>query len=350
MPSDRIGKRALNGNPQMALLHNQNTVLPMPESILCPRCRRLLQAPAGYEGRELRCSECQKVFVAATGTEITAAAPRSAPPASAPPASAIEPCPPPHSPPAPPPLPRYADESDDELAERLAVRRLFKPGGGLALSARLLLGLNLFLYLVLLVSNSFQYSLALRLIAGENIAFAELDSNDRRQQALAILHYVVHLTAGIVFLIWFYRVHANLKHLGARDLAYSSGWAVGYWFVPILNLFRPVQVAQEIWRNSDPDAVLSDGAIEPTFANSPLIGFWWAMWLISGLLEQIASGMSRSVNSPESLRSMTVGSMIADVARMIACVLVLAVVSAIDARQTARAEALSGYGGVRHEE
>ncbi|MBM3996772.1 MAG: DUF4328 domain-containing protein [Planctomycetes bacterium] len=31
-------------------------------------------------------------------------------------------------------------------------------------------------------------------------------------------------------------------------LTYTSGWAVRCWFVPILNFYRPVQIAQEIWR------------------------------------------------------------------------------------------------------
>jgi hypothetical protein len=37
-------------------------------------------------------------------------------------------------------------------------------------------------------------------------------------------------------------------------LKYSPGWAVGSFFVPILNIFRPYQIAQEIWKASDPEA------------------------------------------------------------------------------------------------
>ena len=33
----------------------------------------------------------------------------------------------------------------------------------------------------------------------------------------------------------------------------GAGWAIGPWFVPILNLFRPWQIAVETWEGSDPD-------------------------------------------------------------------------------------------------
>ena len=39
-----------------------------------------------------------------------------------------------------------------------------------------------------------------------------------------------------------------------RHLRYGTGWAIGAWFIPIFNLFRPKQIANDIDRASAPDA------------------------------------------------------------------------------------------------
>ena len=77
------------------------------------------------------------------------------------------------------------------------------------------------------------------------------------------------IAAGVAFLMWTYRASQNLVAMGVQ-LRYSSGWAVGCWFIPIISLFRPYQAMKEIWKRShpnryDPDALLVD--------------VWWALWL-----------------------------------------------------------------------
>ena len=48
-----------------------------------------------------------------------------------------------------------------------------------------------------------------------------------------------------IFIWWFQRTYGNLSVLGASDLRYTHGWSMGAWFVPFLNLVRPVQIANE---------------------------------------------------------------------------------------------------------
>jgi hypothetical protein len=222
--------------------------------------------------------------------------------------------------------------------------RRFVPSAGLGLAVKIFLSLSILLEAVMLASDYQQYQLALRMIAGANVADAELESNDARQMALGLIHFLLFIAGAIIFVIWFYRVHANLEPLGARHLIYTSGWAAGSWFVPILNLFRPVQIAQEIWRNSDPEAIGPGDRYRDTSGNSTLIGFWWAMWIFTNILSNISVRMAWAVNSPESLRSATVMSMVDAAVTIPAALLAIAVVSAIDSRQMARAEALHLQG------
>ena len=57
---------------------------------------------------------------------------------------------------------------------------------------------------------------------------------------------VLLIATGVAFLVWFSRAYRNLD---AFDLPrrYGTGWAIGGWFVPFLNLARPKQVADDIW-------------------------------------------------------------------------------------------------------
>ena len=74
----------------------------------------------------------------------------------------------------------------------------------------------------------------------------------------------------IAFLNWFYRAYrATAEAEGTR---YAPGQAVWTFFVPILNLFRPYQIATDIWRRSAPP-----GPIE-THGHSFVILLWWVSW------------------------------------------------------------------------
>jgi hypothetical protein len=296
----------------------------------------VLEVPDAFSGREVRCPECQATFVAGPSTDFTAK------PGSPAGSAAIQ-----AGSPAAWRSTRPGDAEDDELDYRAIGARPFRPAGGLTIAAKVLLALNLLMSVVLLGSEFLQYRLATRLVQGEEVPFVELDSNDARQMILGLLHFAIYLATIVVFLMWFYRVHSNLEPLGARGLSYSSGYAVGCWFIPFLNLVRPAQVAQEIWRNSDPNAV-SDG-ISREGPSSALIGLWWIVWIISNIIANISVRMAWSVNSPETLLTATAAGMIAEVASIIAALLALSVVFAIDARQSARASALQAALGFPHD-
>jgi hypothetical protein len=50
---------------------------------------------------------------------------------------------------------------------------------------------------------------------------------------------ISHLCAGIVLLVWFYRIHANAHAMSTHKMDNTPGWAVGFWFIPIANFVMP---------------------------------------------------------------------------------------------------------------
>ena len=81
-------------------------------------------------------------------------------------------------------------------------------------------------------------------------------------------------------LIWAYGASRNLEVLGALGQRFSPGWVVGWWFIPIFNLFRPYQVVAEIWRGSDPEMV-GEPVNWKRGPTSALLGWWWVLFLMS---------------------------------------------------------------------
>ena len=70
---------------------------------------------------------------------------------------------------------------------------------------------------------------------------------------LTLLGFVIFVVTVIAFLIWLHRSSTNLTAFGYwKSQGYSPAWAVGSFFLPIVNLFVPYQATKEIWQKSKP--------------------------------------------------------------------------------------------------
>jgi len=105
----------------------------------------------------------------------------------------------------------------------------------------------------------------------------------------AFFQAVLLLATGICFFVWMYRRDKNLRAFGAEELQFRPGWVVGYFFVPIMNLYRPYQALSEIWQASDPDPAARTKAGRRHIHPPALLGFWWGCWLLWSVIDGIAS-------------------------------------------------------------
>jgi hypothetical protein len=90
-------------------------------------------------------------------------------------------------------------------------------------------------------------------------------------QPVAGLASAITLAAGILWLVWQHRGHANLRARGVQNLRFTPGWAVGWWFVPFANLVMPYLTMRELW-----DHAGRTGTAEGRVATRrPLVGWWF---------------------------------------------------------------------------
>jgi len=80
----------------------------------------------------------------------------------------------------------------------------------------------------------------------------------------------------ILFLRFLYKAVKQAKAFTTPYTYVSPGWAVGYWFIPLMNLYRPFEVVKALFKSSAHEA----GDAKPT-AGEQLLSAWWALFLIS---------------------------------------------------------------------
>lgn len=280
----------------------------MPAVITCTSCQSRLTMPAVGAGNQVQCPRCGAVFTAppAQADEAIAAAEPGAPVSPVPPTTTapasdqIQPAatetPGKTTPPANDTS--AADESDyfepgNDLPAEL-------PGKARAILTMAALGISILgaiaLAGVAVVASDVAEppDIAFLLIPRpiEPPAVADKRATCRFLiDTLMRINLAMALASGIFFLVWFYNAHDNLRYLGAQNLQFTPGWAVGVFFVPILNLFRPYMAAQEIYRASSPDVSqdrlgflggrdIFDVHTARSASISTIINWWWALCLI----------------------------------------------------------------------
>jgi hypothetical protein len=110
-----------------------------------------------------------------------------------------------------------------------------------------------------------------------SVSPSDVQSADDRVRTFALLGLASYVVTGIVFVVWFQRCYKNAQALGVSNLRFSSGWAAGAWFVPFLNLVRPKQIADDIWKGTDPDAPAMQNSSWMAARVPGLLHAWWGV-------------------------------------------------------------------------
>jgi hypothetical protein len=128
---------------------------------------------------------------------------------------------------------------------------------------------------------------------------AEASGNDLREALTGVVQLILYIVTAIVFGRWIYRAHKNLPELGARYLRITPGWAVGSFFVPLLNLWVPYQAMRDLAKAS---SLPRRWELEAT---SPPILIWWILWVIVQFLGNATLRMQTQAHSLEELQAAT---------------------------------------------
>jgi hypothetical protein len=101
-----------------------------------------------------------------------------------------------------------------------------------------------------------------------------------------------------------------LPSLGAVGLEFSPAGAVGWYFVPFLNLFRPYQVMREIHNGSDRGVWVEFGAGWRRRNAPVVVKTWWVLFLLMNFLGNALARAGLYADTPGAFKFAAVASVI----------------------------------------
>lgn len=152
--------------------------------------------------------------------------------------------------------------------------------------------------------------------------------------AAALFQMLAYIGTVIAFCIWIHRAASNVASLDTAMLGETPGWAVGWWFIPFANLYKPYVVVRQLWLSS---RVEPDGTYDPASVSTSLLPLWWTTWLIGNFAASLSSRFDGKDLAQAGIMIGVVGS----AAHVIAAVLLMRIIRGIDRGQEDRARRLA---------
>jgi len=101
------------------------------------------------------------------------------------------------------------------------------------------------------------------------------------------LYTVLLLATTILFVIWSYGAHSNLKLFDRRGIRHADQAAIWWWLVPFASFYVPFRVVHETARGS----VAQNDELHWNDLDSPSIARWWTGLLLTGLISSQIGGL-----------------------------------------------------------
>jgi hypothetical protein len=235
----------------------------------------------------------------------------------------------------------YASPSTASQSQPISAAEIYRPANGLVLALTVMFVLGIGLDLL-----SGAMSLVEATVFSEYVGQEELDEDSRvlgfyiAYGCVGLSTLPVYVATAVLFCMWVFRANKNARALGAQAMTFTPGWSVGWFFVPIMNLFRPYQAVREIHQASHPNADSLSWKYAPV---SAVLGWWWALWIISNILGQVEFRLALRGDQEMALAGAYLGA-VTGVLGAITALLAMQVVRGTHQRQQLKAERKSPTG------
>lgn len=124
-------------------------------------------------------------------------------------------------------------------------------------------------------STFLEIALLDRALGAGHLLTAELAADQDRRALVGGLQMLAFVVASGLFLRWIHRMNANAHALSASGMHYEPGASVAWFFVPVFQLWKPLDMLRELFRASHPDHI-EDWQAAPV---PHLLSLWWTLWL-----------------------------------------------------------------------
>lgn len=223
----------------------------------------------------------------------------------------------------------YAPPSAHENAD-LVERPDYRSTQTLSMAVRALLVVYMVVSVISIAQSVTQLDLFDRIKHDGAYTLTEAEASDERAVLIVGLYLLVFLATAITWIVWQTRTSKNARALGAEFMQFGPN-AWGWFFCPIINLFRPLAVVRELWQVSDPHSS----------SESPgYFSMWWVPWVLGSILSNASARLVNEDSDIDELILSTQLDVAADVLLILSGIFAIKVVAEIHRRQQARARSL----------
>ena len=138
---------------------------------------------------------------------------------------------------------------------------------------------------------------------------------------------LVFMASSVFVGMWIYRAHANLRAAGAEGLTISPGWAIGWFFVPFANLYKPFEAMRQLWYASDMRVY------HPSHSTPGELKIWWASFLFGIVLDNIGSRVDFNTLAVGGKQAMLVLMVVSGVAVIVSAWFLLRIINRVTQAQ-----------------
>ena len=167
----------------------------------------------------------------------------------------------------------------------------------------------------------------------QELAVAAGEASDARQGIVGIIQVLIFVVSGILILKWIHRANYNARQLGATDMAFTPGWSIGWYFIPIANLWKPYQAMKEIWKAS------SDPLSWKTQSVSSMLPWWWFFWIVSNMFANASFRLAMRAEEINGLIAANVVTQLSDVTGIPLSLIVIGIINKVHEMQMVHANA-----------
>ena len=110
----------------------------------------------------------------------------------------------------------------------------------------------------------------------------------------ALAYLITLIVSAFLVLMWYLRSVRN-AHALSNGVETSPKWAIWWFFIPLVSLWKPYAMTSELWRSSrQPDGWKS-------LPDPSLLRWWWGAVLVGGLVINVSSILSRTAETASQL-------------------------------------------------
>jgi hypothetical protein len=119
-----------------------------------------------------------------------------------------------------------------------------------------------------------------------NVTELEGEANDQRQLLVFAGTFGAFIACAVAIGMFLHRANKNARALAGEGvpLEYTPGWTVGWFFVPLLNLWKPYRAVGEMFTVSRP-------------TGTGMLGVWWAAWIAMNVVGRVSQRYSTSAEA-----------------------------------------------------